>query len=269
MNEVLYAFLLTLIAGLFTAIGGLITLFQKKDNANFLALALSFSAGVMVYVSFVEIFTKALYDLEELYGPETGLAVTTIAFFGGILFIAIIMKLVPEGEDNIAEFKDPEARKNLTEKERKSLRRMGIMTALAIAIHNFPEGLVTFVGALQDPALGATIAAAIAIHNIPEGIAVAVPIKYATGSKVKAFWAAALSGLTEPLGALVGYFLILQWLGDNMLGIVFASVGGIMVYISIAELLPTAHKYGDNFKVTVGFFAGMFIMAVSLILLNF
>lgn len=254
-------------AGIFTSIGGLITLFQKKNNANFLALSLSFSAGVMVYVSFVEIFKKALYNLEGQYGTEMGLIVTTVAFFGGIIFIALIMKLVPEGEDHIEKFKDPEGRKNLTDKELKSLRRMGILTALAIAIHNFPEGLVTFVGALQDPTLGVTIAAAIAIHNIPEGIAVAVPIQYATGSKVKAFWIATLSGLTEPLGAIIGYFLLLQWMGDNMLGIVFASIGGIMVYISIAELLPTAHKYGNDFKVTIGFFAGMFVMAFSLILL--
>jgi ZIP family zinc transporter len=143
---------------------------------------------------------------------------------------------------------------------------MGLFSALAIAIHNFPEGIATFTGALQDPALGVSIAVAIAIHNIPEGIAVSVPLYYATGSKKKAFIWSALSGLSEPVGAVVGYFLLMQFFNELMFGILFAGVAGIMVYISLDELLPTAEKYGEHHIAIYGVISGMVVMAVSLLL---
>ena len=147
-----------------------------------------------------------------------------------------------------------------------SLMRMGIFTALAIAIHNFPEGLATFAAALSDPTLGVAIAVAIAIHNIPEGVAVSIPIYYATGSRKKAFVYSFLSGLSEPVGALVGYILLRPFFNDLVFGLVFSSVAGIMVFISLDELLPTAREYGEHHLAIYGFIAGMVVMAISLLM---
>jgi ZIP family zinc transporter len=143
---------------------------------------------------------------------------------------------------------------------------MGLFTALAIAIHNFPEGLATFAAGLNDPAIGISIAIAIAIHNIPEGIAVSVPISYATGNKRKAFLLSFLSGLAEPVGALVGYFILFSFFNETVVGLLFASIAGIMVFISLDELLPTAREYGQHHLSMYGLVAGMIVMAASLLL---
>ena len=268
MSDVWFAFLVTLVAGLFTGVGGLIALFAKKDNTNFLAICLSFSAGVMIYISFVEIFDKARESLEYVYGDEIGFLITSLAFFGGILIIALIDKLIPHEDETIQSLTSHEDNSILAKKDTKILKRMGLMSALAIAIHNFPEGLVTFLATLQDPTLGIAIAFAIAIHNIPEGIAVAIPIYYSTGSKKKAIFVSVLSGIAEPLGAIAAYFFLLSFFDESMFGIVFALVGGIMIYISFNQLLPTAQKYGNHKSVMKGLFAGMFVMALSLIILG-
>lgn len=264
-GTVLFALGLTVFAGLATGVGSALAFYTKKTNETFLSLALGFSAGVMIYVSMIEIFVKARDSLETYYGDVSrGYLVTTLAFFGGIAIIALIDKFVPEAE-NPHEIKDV-ADMTDEEKKRRSLLRMGLFSALAIAIHNFPEGLATFMSAIQDPTLGISIAVAIAIHNIPEGIAVSVPIFYATGSKKKAFVYSFLSGLSEPVGALIGYFLLRQFLSDALFGIVFAGVAGIMVYISLDELLPTAEKYGKHHIAIGGLIAGMIVMAISLVL---
>jgi zinc transporter, ZIP family len=151
------------------------------------------------------------------------------------------------------------------EKERKGLMRMGLFTALAIAIHNFPEGLATFLATIEEPALGIAFAVAIAIHNIPEGVAVSIPIYRATGSRLKAFWYSFASGLAEPVGALAGYFLFLQFMNEYVFGVIFAGVAGIMIYISLDELLPTAKRYDHHLPI-MGVFVGMLIMAASLVL---
>jgi ZIP family zinc transporter len=155
------------------------------------------------------------------------------------------------------------------------LMRMGVFTAIAIGIHNFPEGLATFLAALQDPHLGLAIAVAIALHNIPEGISVSVPIFYATGSRRKAFVYSVLSGLAEPVGAIIGYLAILLFLGGNtgvippeIMGILFGGVAGIMVYISLDELLPTSRAYGKGHDSLFGLVAGMLVMALSLLLMK-
>ncbi len=264
-GTVLFALGLTLFAGLSTGIGSALAFFTKKTNESFLSGALGFSAGVMIYVSLVEIFVKARVSLEAYYGdPKLGYLVTTISFFAGVGLIALIDKFVPE-EENPHEIRDVEDLDN-EEAKRKSLMRMGMFSALAIAIHNFPEGLATFMGAIQDPTLGIAIAVAIAIHNIPEGIAVSVPIYFSTGDKKKAFMYSFLSGLSEPVGAIIGYFLLRQFLSDALFGIIFASVAGIMVYISLDELLPTAEKYGKHHIAIGGLIAGMIVMAASLVL---
>lgn len=267
-GTVLFAFGLTLFAGLSTGIGSALAFYAKKTNTTFLSGALGFSAGVMIYVSFVEIFFKAKDSLVEILGETQGYWVTTLAFFGGIALIAIIDQVIPSGE-NPHELKDVDDLDDTSREEKskkKALMRMGMFSALAIAIHNFPEGLATFVGALEDPALGISIAVAIAIHNIPEGIAVSVPIYYATGDKRKAFRYSFLSGLSEPVGAILGYFILLRFFNDMMFGVVFALVAGIMVYISLDELLPTAEKYGKHHVAIIGLIAGMAVMALSLLM---
>ncbi|MDD4112005.1 MAG: zinc transporter ZupT [Herbinix sp.] len=265
LSTVLFAFGLTLFAGLATGIGGALSLLTKKTNTKFLSVSLGFSAGVMLYVSFVEIFPKAKVALTAELGEANGSWATVGAFFLGILLIAIIDRLVPSTE-NPHEIHTVEEMDGKSEEHKTNLMRMGLFTALAVGIHNFPEGLATFIAALSDPQLGIPIAAAIAIHNIPEGIAVAVPVFYATGSRRKAFRLSFLSGLAEPIGALVGYILLFQFFNDIILGIVFAAVAGIMVYISLDELLPSAREYGEPHLSIYGLVAGMVVMAVSLLL---
>lgn len=264
-SNIIFAFSLTLFAGLSTGIGSALAFYTKQTNKKFLSAALGFSAGVMIYVSFVEIFVKARESLSLIYGDTGGLLVTTIAFFSGITLIAVIDKFVPTGE-NPHELRDVKDMKKGVD-ENAELMRMGVFSALAIAIHNFPEGLATFISALQDPSLGISIAIAIAIHNIPEGIAVSVPIYFATGSKRKAFKYSFLSGLSEPLGAIAGYFLLMNFFDEKLFGLVFAAVAGIMVYISLDELLPTAEKYGEHHIAIYGMIGGMLLMAISLIVL--
>ncbi|MBN1894898.1 zinc transporter ZupT [bacterium] len=259
-----FALGLTLFAGLSTGIGSLMAFFSRKFNPKFLAGALGFSAGVMIYVSFVEILQKAKDSLTDLYGIKQGYWTTVIAFFAGIGIIALIDWLVPS-------FENPHEMKNVgsgtpADAGQKKLMRMGIFSALAIAIHNFPEGLATFIGALKDPALGISIAVAIAIHNIPEGIAVSAPIYFATRSRKKAFFYSLLSGFSEPVGALAGFFLLKRFFSDATFGLIFAVVAGIMIYISLDELLPTAEEYGEHHIAILGLIAGMMLMAFSLVL---
>ena len=263
-DNVIIAYIMVTIAGLATGIGSLLAFFAKKTNTNFLAISLGFSAGVMIYVSLIEIFPKAKDSLCAVYGEGTGYWVTTAAFFGGILLIGIIDRLIPSFENP----HEPHEAKEECVKNRgdHKLMRMGMFSALAIGIHNFPEGLATFVAAVEDPTLGLAITVAIAIHNIPEGIAVSVPIYYATGSRKKALLYSFLSGVSEPVGALLGYFFLLHFFNDAIFGILFAGVGGIMVFISLDELLPTAEKYGKHHLCIYGLIAGMAVMAMSLLL---
>ena len=193
-------------------------------------------------------------------GTRPGSWATVAAFFGGMLVIAVIDKLIPE-EENPHEVNSMEG-----DPKAGQLMRMGVFTALAIAIHNFPEGLATFVSALQEPGLAIPIVVAIAIHNIPEGIAVSVPIYQATGSRSKAFRYSFLSGLAEPLGALLGWLVLRPIMNDTVFGVLFAGVAGIMVFISFDELLPAAREYGEHHLSLYGLISGMAVMAVSLLL---
>ncbi|WP_227394651.1 zinc transporter ZupT [Jeotgalibacillus aurantiacus] len=284
-NAILYAFLLTLFAGLATGVGSLLALFAKRTNTAFLSVALGFSAGVMIYVSFVEIFPKALDELVAVHGEQSGTLYTVIAFFAGMLLIGLIDKLIPTaGNPHESKYVETGSatgsaaaesavanadvqKTGLSHKATNRLKKMGVFMALAIGIHNFPEGLATFISAMDDPAIGLAIAIAVALHNIPEGIAVSVPIYYATGSKRKAFRLSFLSGLAEPAGALIGFLILMPFLNDTILGLVFAAVGGIMVFISLDGLLPAAREYGKAHHGMYGMVAGMIVMASSLILL--
>lgn len=219
----------------------------------------------MIYVSFAEILVKANSSLRSALGDRAGAWAAVGGFFMGILLIGLIDRLIPSAE-NPHEVHTVEEMDGRSEAHKTRLMRMGLFTALALAIHNFPEGLATFMAGLADPKLGIAVAVAIAIHNIPEGIAVAVPIFYATGSRKKAFGLSFLSGLSEPIGALIGYLLLINFVNEITFGLVFASVAGIMVYISLDEVLPAAREYGEHHLAIYGLIAGMAVMAVSLLL---
>ena len=255
-NEI-FAFLLTLAAGISTGIGGVITLFSKNRTSRFLAGSLGFSAGVMVYISMVEIFAKSREFLQAPLGIKNGYWAAAASFFVGILLIAMIDYFIPSAESDIGHTKDNSA-----------LKRMGLLTALAIGVHNFPEGMTTFTSAVKDPHLGIAIAIAIAIHNIPEGIATAAPIYCSGGSRKHAAAVAFISGLTEPLGALIGYLLLRPFFSDMMFGILFGMVAGMMIFISIEELLPMARSYEKSSVTIIGFVTGMMVISSSLILFS-
>lgn len=269
-TDYLIAFSLTLFAGLSTSIGAVLAFFSKEKNYTILSLGMGFSAGVMIYVSFMEILKKAQDSFTQVLSNATyAELLTLIFFFLGIALSAIIDKLIPE-DVNPHEPKSNQELKELKTDHKmintNALKRTGLFTALAIGIHNFPEGFATFISALDSLTLGVTIALAIAIHNIPEGMAVSLPIYHATGERKKAFWYATLSGLAEPVGAVLGYFLLLPLMGDATLGITFAVVAGIMIYISFDELLPAARVYGNAHTTIAGLVFGMFIMASSLLI---
>ena len=264
-HNILIPLLLTLGAGLATGIGSAIAFFAKRTNKRLLSFSLGLSGGVMIYVSFVELFQQANTTLSAEWGAHTGVSVTVASFFAGILLIGVIDRLVPSVEN-------PHEAHMIEELEKKpknaKLMRMGLMTALAIGIHNFPEGIATFATAVENPTLGIAIAVAIAIHNIPEGIAVSIPVFYATGDRMKAFRYSLLSGLAEPVGALLAYFILMPFMSPVMMGCILAGVAGIMVFISIDELLPAAREYGEAHISIYGVMSGMAIMALSLILLG-
>lgn len=271
MSNIVLAFSLTLLAGLATGLGALIAFFTERTNKKFLSAALGFSAGVMIYVSLIEIFVKAKDALTSATGDIKGYWLTVIGFFGGMVFIALIDKFIPT-KTNPHEVKTVEdvhqAERDHQNSEEAKLMKVGLFTALAIGIHNFPEGIATFMSAIHDPSVGIAIAIAIAIHNIPEGIAVAIPIFYATGKRMKAFKLSFISGLAEPIGAFVAYLILMPFLNDIVFGIIFAAVAGIMVFISLDELLPAAKKYDETHSSMYGVVAGMAVMAISLILLS-
>ncbi len=299
MTNVWIALGLTIFAGMATGIGSGIAFFTKRTNYRFLSVSTGFSAGVMIYVSFVEILGKGQEALTAAYGETGGAWVAVGSFFAGIAIIGLIDALIPEAE-NPHEPHTEEARAALQEQatprpeptaagqhqqgatpaenadaQPDELLRMGLFTALAIGIHNFPEGLATFLAALQDPTVGAAIAIAIALHNIPEGISVSVPIYFATGQRGKAFLYSTLSGISEPIGAAIAYLALRVLVGGEggvmppeVMGVLFAGVAGVMVYISLDELLPTSRAYGKGHDSLIGLLAGMVVMALSLLLMS-
>lgn len=293
MENLLIAFGLTLIAGLSTGFGAIFAFFSKRTNTRLLSVATGLSAGVMLYVSFMELLPGGMAELMES-GTSSRVASlwAILAFFGGILLIFLIDRLVPEAENphethtpaEYTELRDetaetpPEAQHHVEETKRHQhhkLLRMGVFTALAIIIHNFPEGLAAFLTAYENPQLGVAITVAIALHNIPEGISVSVPIYYATGSRRKAFVWSCLSGLAEPIGAFVLWGLLACCYRSFvftppvfLLGMTSAAVAGIMVFISLDELLPASRTYGRGHDSLYGLVAGMAIMALSLVMLD-
>jgi ZIP family zinc transporter len=266
-QSVLTAFGLTLFAGMATGVGGLIAFFARRTNTTFLSYSLGFSAGVMIYISLTEIMTEAGDIISMGHEGKTASLITFTFFIIGFFLTALIDKIIPL-KDNPHEMMRLEQMNEGCKRRNPRLLRVGLFTAIALAIHNFPEGIATFMAGMGDITVGISIAVAVAIHNIPEGIAVSVPVYYATGSRRKALTWSVLSGFSEPVGAIAGYFIISFFRSDVVLGYVFAIVAGIMVYIAFDELLPAAHKYGKHHVAIYGLVSGIIVIGISLIMLH-
>ena len=267
-EQLLTGGLLSLMAGLCTGVGAALALFLKKTDTRLLTYALGASAGVMVYISFMELMPTAT----ELIGEQSGGKwIILAAFFGGMASASLIDHLVPEDE-NPHEVLNLNELHNLNQcttadckrQVRQRVRRSAMMFAIAIGVHNFPEGMATVAAAFDNTGIAASVALAVAIHNIPEGITVAVPLLYGTGSRRKAFYIGTLTGLAEPLGALVCMLILLPFLSTTLLAVLFAVVAGIMVFISFDELLPMAERWGHHHLSIYGVVTGMFIMGLVL-----
>lgn len=279
-SAVLVALTIAFGAGLATILGSFLVIFAKQTNTRLLAFGLAFSAGAMVYVSLVEIFAKANISFAKSLGDKLGYTWATVFFFVGVALLVTLDRLVPNPH---AEMTEGDVRLRAAghvpgdvaivstsgpngTADKKLIARVGLMAALAITAHNLPEGLATFFATLDNPVVGAPLAFAIAVHNIPEGVSIAVPVYYATGSRTKAVLATALSGLAEPFGAIVGYWLLAPYLNDFVFGAVFAIIAGAMVFLALDELLPAARNYAKGHETVYGIVVGMSAMAVSLVL---
>jgi len=250
--QILKALLLTSIAGLSTTIGSLIGLIFRRESSKFMSSVLGFTAGVMIGVSFFELLPSSF--------AEIGFLKASVAFLVGFIFIFLIDYFIPH--EYIGQ------KERITDKTSKKLYRTGLFVALGIGIHNFPEGMATFYSSLVDIRIGIAIALAIAIHNIPEGIAVSAPIYMSTGSRGKAFLFSFLSGVVEPIGAILTALILLPFLNSQILGYLLSGIAGLMVFISIDELLPVSKSYGYGHIPIVSFIVGMIVMILSLILLK-
>lgn len=262
-GNLMVAFGITLAAGLATVLGSILVFFSKKPNPRILSFGLAFAGGAMVYVSLTEIFSKSQTAFSETYGQSVGFAAATFAFLAGLGLVALIDRLVPNPHDTL-DADDPQ----FHERSRSYIARVGMMTAFAITAHNFPEGLATFFATLENPAVGAPLALAIAVHNIPEGISIAAPVYFATRNKKMTVAACLMSGLAEPLGALLGYFILRPFLSPVVFGAVFGLIAGVMVFLALDELLPAAKRYSDGHETVYGLTSGMAVIAVSLVLFN-
>lgn len=261
IQTIITALFITFGAGMATGLGALLTMFTRRDNTRMLAFSMGLSAGVMVFVSLTELLPQASEIFAVFKPHHIAHTIALLCFFGGIGLIALIDRLVPEDENpheqhSMAELSNP---------DNHHLHRTGTMLALAIGIHNFPEGMATFVSALDGIEVALPILFAIALHNIPEGIAVFVPIYHSTGSRAKALRYTIVSGLAEPLGAVAGMLFLLPLWSPAVNAASLAAVAGIMVYISFDELLPGAEQHGHHHTALAGVLAGMAVMGATMI----
>lgn len=280
---VLVAFAITFAAGMATVLGSLLVIWAQRTNTRLLAFGLAFSGGAMVYVSLVEIFVKANESFAKTADAQTAYMYATLFFFAGVAILFAIDRFVPNphtgldekqvrsaaldaapnnGGEAPAAFSDGQP----PTKQNAALARIALLAAMAITLHNLPEGLATFFATLDNPTVGLSLAIAIAVHNIPEGVSIAIPVYYASGSKTKAVAATAISGLAEPVGALIGYIALASFLSPFVFGAVFAVIAGAMVFLALDELLPAARVYTRGHETVYGMLAGMGAIAMSLIL---
>ncbi|MGI6151504.1 MAG: zinc transporter ZupT [Christensenellales bacterium] len=256
LNNPVFALLLATGAGMATLLGALIIFFVKVKSEKLLTAALGFSAGMMIAVSLIELFPSAQEAFAETMSSLSGTLLAVACLIGGVLIARLLDSLVPHD--------DPKTSKDT--RGHKDLLRVGMVSAIAIMIHNFPEGIATFMAGYSDPSLGITLAFAIAMHNIPEGISVALPIYYATNSKGCAFFYTFLSGVAEPIGAVIAWLVLAPFISAKMLGALFSIVSGIMLYIAFEELLPSSRQYGYDRLALWSLFAGVCIMPISMVL---
>lgn len=267
MNDSMFwfALLLTTIAGIATLLGGFLSTHKALLNRGVLAVALGFAAGAMLYVSFTDILDKSVDAFSEMYTPTGAYAMMAYAFFGGLGLMILLNRLIPD-DINPNEQEGVEQKKSIVKRK---LMRSGVLIGLALCLHNFPEGFLVFMSALEDPNTGLAIAIALGIHNIPEGIAVGVPIYAATRQRLKTIGLTALTGIAEPIGALLGFLLLKDFLSGATLGWVFGVVAGMMVFICVDELLPAAKRFETNQRqTTYGFIGGMAVIAISITFLQ-
>lgn len=256
-HHVLLAFLVCVAAAAATMIGGLTVFTAKESNARLLAFGLAFAGGAMVYISLVEIFWKSWSSFSDLYADKQAYSYATLAFFAGVALLMVIDRLIPNPHNKLTTPGD---------EDKKHLKRVGLMAALAITVHNFPEGMATFFATLEEPIVGSSLAFAIAVHNIPEGVSIAIPVYYATGSKSKTLMACGISAIAEPLGAAIGYLVLAPFLTPFVFGSVFGVIAGAMVFLSMDELLPSAKRYSSGHDAVYGMVIGMAVIALSLVL---
>lgn len=266
MSEAVFsAILLTTIAGMSICLGALVAFFVKQTDKKTIAFALGFSAGLIIYVSLVEILFEAREQIGSFVGEHDASGITTLCFFGGILLTGLIDSLIHSKAES-HDFRSVD--EISTQSEKKRIARAGAMTAVAIAVHNFPEGIAIFISSLSEPAIGLTLAVAVALHNIPAGIAIAVPTYYGTGSRSKSMGYAFLAGIIQPIGAIAAYIILLPFITPFVLSCTFAVVAGTMIYISFVELIPSSYRVGEQSWSTAGIFAGMVVMALAMVFLH-
>lgn len=251
------AFAVCVAAALATILGSLTIIKADKSDARLLAFGLAFAGGAMVYISFVEIFQKSYISFHEAFGDKHAYGLATLFFFVGVGLITLLDRFVPNPHV------DPVV---VGQGNTEKIGRVGLMATLAITAHNFPEGAATFFATLDDPMVGAPLAAAIAIHNIPEGISIAIPVYYATGSRMKALAAVSLSALAEPAGAIIAYAVLWPFLSAPVYGAIFGIIAGAMVFLALDELLPAAKRYAKGHETVYGMVSGMAVLALSLVL---
>lgn len=260
-ENVLIAFLVTVLAASATMLGALSVINAKESNPRLLAFGLSFAGGAMVYISLVEIFVKSQVSFGEVFSEKYAYASATAAFFIGIFLLVILDRFLPNPHADLTKISQTDAIE-----KRFELKSIGLLATLAITAHNLPEGMATFFSTLDDPSVGMNLAIAIAIHNIPEGISIAIPVYYATGSKKKAIIATLISALAEPVGAILGYSILAPFMGPAVYGGLFGIIAGAMVYLALDELLPASKRYARGHETVYGMVLGMGVIAMSLVL---
>lgn len=259
--------MLTTLAGAATIVGGYFGTHRALQQKKWLSIMLAFAAGAMVCVALIDLLPEALESFAA-WNVHTSYVVVVVlaAMVVGAVLVRIIDRLIP-GSNSVRTAAESNDTQVVTSSQ---FLRSGIMITAIIAIHNVPEGLVTFMGALHDVTLGVSLAVAIALHNIPEGISIASPIYIATGSRKKAMRYTVIAALAEPLGALLGYILLLQIAPEQIIGLIFAASAGMMVYVSLNELIPSARLHATRkHEPIIGLSSGAGVMAMSLLVFNF
>ena len=248
MSNIEYSFFITSFAGLSTLIGALLIFFKFKNTDRVVSASLAFASGVMLTVSITDLIPSSIRGLLKIYYLFPTILIELIFIILGIVISTLINKYIPD----------------ISSKEisNKGLFKVGLISMIAIILHNVPEGIATFMTSTKDIQLGLSLALAITLHNIPEGISISVPIYYSTKSKIKAFLYTFLSGISEPIGAVIAYLFLAPYMNDTIMSILLSIIAGIMISISMYELIPASLKYNDTKRTTKYFLIGSVFMLI-------